>query len=361
MAGDNAKDIAGEIAGEAAGAIVGAPAVAPADELGAVAALIGVDGTGADGTGADRAGIAALAASLQPFALAPGEQLYRQNDVADGLHLVAEGRISVQGRTLADGVVELAQIGAGDLVGEFALVDHGRRSATAKALEPTRGWFLPRVQFERLVVLGDPAALGLARRLRRLAATRTRATLEALAGEAVAAGELRAAGEGAQGPAGRTPEALSEMLGALHEFRALTSGEAAELVAGAQALTAGRGRLLAAPGDAADGLRIVLRGALRVGLPRDGGIEQLLIHGPGAIAGAAPAVDGAPHAARLDVREDALVLHVGQAATEAWLAGSGGLAGQLRDLVVRQLTADLRALSRHQGRLRSMAALNERS
>jgi CRP-like cAMP-binding protein len=298
--------------------------------------------------------IAALAASLEPFSLAVGELLYRQNDPADGLHVVVAGRIAVQGRTLADGVVELAQIGAGELVGEFALIDQGRRSASAAALEATEGWFLPREQFERLVFVGDAAALGLARHIRRLAASRTRATIAALAAETPGAGELRAAGQGEARRSGRPAGELAAMLVALHQFRAFTPAEAALLMSAAQVVEAPRGAVLAEAGAAADGLRIVVRGALRLGLGRPGGVEQLLVHGPGKIAGAGPAVDGEPHAARLDVREDALVIHLDQPAAEGWSA-------KLGELVGRQLTADLRALSRLQGRRRSMALLNERS
>jgi CRP-like cAMP-binding protein len=325
-----------------------------ADGAGALRELTALAGFGADE-------VAALAASLEPFALAPGEWLYHQNDPALGLHVVAKGRIAVQGRTLADRLVELAEIGAGDLVGEFALIDQGRRSAAAQALEATEGWFLPREQFERLVFVGDPAALGLARHIRRLAAARTRGTLANLTAEPQPAGELRASGEGAVEPSGRTPDELAAMLRGLHQFRDVSPAEAAALVGAAEAIDAARGAVLTAAGAPADGLRIVLRGALRLSLARDGGLEQLLIHGPGKIAGAGPAVDGEPHAAGLDAREDALVLHVGQRQAEAWLGGAGGLGGKLAELVARQLTADLRALSRLQGRRHSMALLNERS
>ena len=36
--------------------------------------------------------IEALRASLTPFAVAPGELLFRQNDPADGMHVIAQGR-----------------------------------------------------------------------------------------------------------------------------------------------------------------------------------------------------------------------------------------------------------------------------
>jgi len=299
--------------------------------------------------------VASLAASLAPFALAAGELLYRQNDPAEGMHLVTAGRIAVRGRTLADGLVALAEVGAGDVVGEFALIEPGRRSASAQALEATRGWFLPREQFERLLFAGDAAALGLARHVRKLAASRTRATIAALAAEAPGAGELRGWGEGAARPSERPADEMATMLLGLHPFRALTPAEATDLLRGGKIVEAPRGAVLAQAGGPADGLRIVVRGALRLALPRPGGVEQLLVHGPGKLAGAGPAVDGDPHAAALDVRENALVVHLARAQAKAWQGG------KLAELVARQLTADLRALSRQQGRRRSMAVLNERA
>jgi hypothetical protein len=46
---------------------------------------------------------------------------------------------------------------------------------------------------------------------------------------------------------------------------------------------------------------------LRAGLPLADGVEQVLVHGPGSLAGAAALVDGGDWPLALDVREDAIV------------------------------------------------------
>jgi CRP-like cAMP-binding protein len=301
--------------------------------------------------------LASLHASLEPFAARPGEMLFRQNDAAEGMHVIIAGRVRIQGRTLADGLTHLADIGAGEVVGEFGLVDQGRRSAGAEALEPTSGFFLPREQFERLLFVGDPAAQAVAREIRALACRRTRATLSAMAGEAMSPGERRASAS-AQRPQPRTAEGAADMLQALHQFRPFKPAEVAELMAAGQVLEAPRGARLAAEGDPADGLWIVIRGAVRTGLDRPGGVEQLLIHGPGKLVGGVAALDGAAQPAGLAVREAALLLRLPQAKIAAWAAQPASAAAKLVDLIAKQLVADLRALSRHQGRKRSMAALN---
>ncbi len=302
--------------------------------------------------------LASLRASLEPFAVAAGEALFRQHDPAEGMHVITRGCVRIQGRTLADGLSHLADIGAGEVVGEFGLVDQGRRSASAEALEPTAGYFMPREQFERLLFIGDPAAQAVAREIRALACRRTRATLAAMADEAVGPGERRDVAAEPGAVRSRGEEGVLEMLQALHQFRHFKPVETAEVLAAVEVLEAPRGAVLASAGEAAAGLWIVLRGAVRTGLDRAGGVEQLLVHGPGKLVGVVAATDGGAQPARLDVRENALLLRLPRPAAHALADDARPTAVKLLDLVSKQLVADLRALSRHQGRKRSMAALN---
>ncbi|MGZ3375746.1 MAG: cyclic nucleotide-binding domain-containing protein [Phenylobacterium sp.] len=304
--------------------------------------------------------IAALKASLTPFSVAPGELLFRQNDPADGMHVIAQGRIRVQGRTLADGLVQLAEVGPGDIVGEFSLIDLGRRSATAEAVEATEGHFLAREQFERLIFMGDDAAAGLARHIRHLACARTRSTIAAIAETPLGAAEVRPVPPAQPPPTPRGKDGIAAMLQALHQFSHIRADEIAQILRAASVIDAGRGTVLSPREGPPNGIYVILRGAVRTGLPLAGGIEQLLIHGPGKIVGAVAALDGGPQPAQLDVREDAILLHIPQERVARLEADSGSASVKLVDLVSKQLTADLRALSRRQGRQRSMAALNAR-
>jgi hypothetical protein len=89
-------------------------------------------------------------------------------------------------------------------------------------------------------------------------------------------------------------------------------------------------------------------------------VEQLLIQGPGKIAGAVAALDGLNQPARLDIWEEAILLALPCAVVQALNAADDPGAARFMDLVGRQLAADLRTLSRRQGRQRSLAALNAR-
>ena len=66
-----------------------------------------------------------------------GATLFTAGDVATDVHVVLTGRVKVLTDTLIGRPVLLALRGPGDLLGELAAFDGGRRSATAVTLEDT--------------------------------------------------------------------------------------------------------------------------------------------------------------------------------------------------------------------------------
>ncbi len=79
--------------------------------------------------------------------LAAGEALTRQGEIGDELYLLLDGVLSVD----VDGVV-LAQVGPGAVLGERAVLEHGRRTSTLTAVTPARVAVAPAeaVDVERL-------------------------------------------------------------------------------------------------------------------------------------------------------------------------------------------------------------------
>jgi CRP-like cAMP-binding protein len=78
--------------------------------------------------------------------LQPGEQLFAEGDPGDAMFAVTEGEVEI---LHADRVME--RIGPGGIVGEMALVDHGARSATVRAVSDARVVRVDADQFTRLV------------------------------------------------------------------------------------------------------------------------------------------------------------------------------------------------------------------
>jgi CRP-like cAMP-binding protein len=89
-------------------------------------------------------GAAPLFAGLPPAALVPlaelcadvdlqpGDVLCREGELGDSLFVIVRGRVAVEQHGRA-----VAQLGAGECVGELAALDWEPRSATVTALEPT--------------------------------------------------------------------------------------------------------------------------------------------------------------------------------------------------------------------------------
>ena len=79
-----------------------------------------------------------------------GEVVFHQDDPADSLHLVVEGRFGVARRSAIGEDTLLAIYGRGEAFGELALVSGRERSATASALDEGETLCVYRIDFDEL-------------------------------------------------------------------------------------------------------------------------------------------------------------------------------------------------------------------
>jgi NTE family protein len=176
--------------------------------------------------------LSSLAAAGVETTLAADEVLFRQGDAGDALFLVREGRLAVLAETGEGPPRPVGVVGAGECVGEGALLLAGRRTATARAQTACRLIRLSREAFESAVA-AQPAV---------------RAVLTTLVARRMPA--LRAAED--------------EIFGALDEAaRRNLEGELSWVYLQ-------RDEVLFREGDAADALYIVLQGRLQVVRERPG-------------------------------------------------------------------------------------------
>lgn len=79
------------------------------------------------------------------------DPLFRHGDPSDGMHVVSKGRVMVQITTPGGDEASLTVVGPGQSVGEQSLlVEDGRRSASAVALEAAETYFLSKAAFTAL-------------------------------------------------------------------------------------------------------------------------------------------------------------------------------------------------------------------
>jgi CRP-like cAMP-binding protein len=88
-----------------------------------------------------------------------GYEFIREGASPNGVYLAIEGDIAVTHfRGNGRGSVELKRMRPGELFGLAALIDHGRSSASCRALGDTRVAFLPRAAFKLMYSANSPLA-----------------------------------------------------------------------------------------------------------------------------------------------------------------------------------------------------------
>ncbi len=115
---------------------------------------------------------APLAESIRDFLLVPGgnklleagEVLFQQGDVADHLYWIEDGLLAVLHGDLVDPKL-LAFRRGGQVVGEIALIENIRRTASVVAIEPTRLCTLSRDKFQAMLTLIPAVGIELMRML----------------------------------------------------------------------------------------------------------------------------------------------------------------------------------------------------
>lgn len=302
--------------------------------------------------GFDRETWVALLDNAMPFAVAAGEVLFRQGDRADALYLVQSGLLQIAARIPGDDNAIISAIRPGEVVGEFALLDDGPRSARVKALEDTRGLVVSGRRFRALLADGSAWAVQLGQALRRLVASRTRLTL----GRIVAEGHFdpHALRQLHAGPPPQRSRSDARVLA--HNLLRLKDIEA--IVGAGQALDAARGATIATPGDHQDGLHLVLRGAVRAAVPRGAMAEQVFVFGPGCFVGLTGHSDGGPQPLLVTAAEQAQLVHLPAAALAAIEMEAPPWLPALHAAFGRQLVQDQRKANRHLGRSLSLARFN---
>ena len=82
-------------------------------------------------------GLQLLAERGRPKRFAAGDAIMRQGDPSDALHVITKGRARVERSQAGETPLVLAELGAGEVIGEMGLLDNAPRSATVTALEDT--------------------------------------------------------------------------------------------------------------------------------------------------------------------------------------------------------------------------------
>jgi signal transduction histidine kinase len=76
-----------------------------------------------------------IAAAIEPIQYTPNEIIFEENEEGDSLYLIAQGSVRISKKGRAGQQETLAYLMANDFFGEMALIDSGKRSAQAAAVD----------------------------------------------------------------------------------------------------------------------------------------------------------------------------------------------------------------------------------
>jgi CRP-like cAMP-binding protein len=120
-----------------------------------------------------------------------GSKLCTRGAVADCAYLLEAGEVSIRASEEGQAEVELARAGAGEILGELALIDGHPRSADVIALSDVRGYRIDRSELDAMRKAMHPAAFKILRRIAITVSDRLRDLNEAIAEELAKSGKPR--------------------------------------------------------------------------------------------------------------------------------------------------------------------------
>lgn len=285
-----------------------------------------------------------FASAFNRLTLDAGELLWRQGTAVEGLHVVVDGEAQVCRALPGERELELARIGAGDVLGEIPLLGGGTHSASVRALSPMALLFLDREEFNSRMLARQPGALELRRRIVAIACDRLRRLHHALALSAPSAADGRvlapARVPSARGTAATLPPL--EYVSRLPLFRRLNSHCVSMLLELGRAVHVPRGHLFVDEGAHPPAFFITLRGAVEDVLQAGGSELRVGLCGPGRAFGYLGLLDGSTASVASVARERSTVLAIDAQRFAGMMSACEGRARAFRDAVEADLMLSLR-------------------
>ncbi|HUR86357.1 MAG TPA: cyclic nucleotide-binding domain-containing protein [Solirubrobacteraceae bacterium] len=256
--------------------------------------------------------LADLASAFTRLSLGPGELLWRQGTPVDGLHVIVTGEAQVCRRLPGERELELARIGAGDVLGEVPLLGGGTHSASVRALSPVRLLFLDRAEFGARMLSRQPGALELRRRIVAIACDRLRKLHGALVQSAAArddgVGSTPAAAP-ATTPVAEVPAPSLAYVSRLPLFRN-DPGLATMLLQAGRTVHVPRGRVMVRAGEPPTTFHVTLNGAVEDVLAVGSAQLRVGLAGPGRAFGYLGLLDGGDATMTSVARERSTILTI---------------------------------------------------
>ncbi|MCW3046468.1 MAG: cyclic nucleotide-binding domain (cNMP-BD) protein [Solirubrobacterales bacterium] len=292
---------------------------------------------------------------MRRVAYARGEVVFCQGEPGNQLVLIESGELEALLAVPGGQPLRLSSVGPGEVAGELSLLGDGRRTATARATEPSTGWALDRSAFDVLRNDVRPAASVVTRAIGLLAVKRLNHLYQRAAREIT--GEPGPSASAHGGPFAVPAESGEPAyLQTTRFFEDFSAAEIAAVTDGLPRLEVPRGALLTARDQPPVALWIVVRGAVETTIRGATALRRLRLAGPGRAVGHVGLLADAACVERIEsrARERAIVLEVPWTRVSELLSGPDHAA---RRFAAALWTDSVRALQHGERPLARMSAI----
>ena len=250
-----------------------------------------------------------LAAQATIHRYTPGYRIFNQGEAADALYLIESGEVEVAVRTPGDDLLQLTKMGAGEVLGDLALLPETWRMATAKAATEVVLAILNRQDLWQFTLACNSAGLKIHLNFGRLVSERIRQVNSSIGRTDIQA--TPATGFLLLPPARNAVSTrYRQMMGHMHFFDSFSKNEIDETAAIFTEHHVARGQQVFSQNTPGNSCFLIARGAVEITIVHGRGTRRLAVLGPGRIFGEMCLLDGGDRSATCRVRENAVILEL---------------------------------------------------
>lgn len=314
--------------------------------------------------GLDEVAAAQLLALAEPVSFTSGSRLVRQGEESRGAYVLRLGKVEARVSLPGGGENTVAELDAGSMFGEMALLEHGQCSASVVATEPVDGWFIEREPFRALTAGRNPAALAIQRNItagliERLGALNAELRKHRAPEDRPVPDPPPSGDPLANVPRRRGAFDHREFLPILPFFTGFSADEIDAATASASLLDVTRGQWLFVAGQAATACYLVVRGAVEANVHIDGHERRMALLGPGSLVGYLSVLRGTPHGANARARESTTLMEFSAREFMSLYNGTSGAEVKTQHAIHRNLLQSLARSNSQLSRLVTQARLSD--
>lgn len=290
--------------------------------------------------------------------------ILRQGHIGDGLYLILSGAVTVKLKLPGEKILTVDTLESGDCFGEVSLIDHGVYSTSIQSIEPVKCVYLSREQFEMLKLYEPELAIHLMESIGRALSARVRSLYDALSllpefNQSINIPSQRGVESSVPIKQTDAEQKFFDLLEHMTLLRDIPEPKLKQLISYTTFCEYPKYQFVDQNTVIIDSLFIIIQGAIQCVVKTEAQSSKYFVLGPNHMFGMTSMIDGVACLSSYLVREQALLLKLERSNYERLRKEAPELWFGLFERLSIQLAKELRVLSAHLTRIRSVQEAEE--